>query len=418
VRTFTIIWSGQLVSAIGSQMTGFALTIWAWQLTGSVTALALVAFFSQLPSIPLRLFAGVIVDRFNRKHLMFLGDTISIFSSIAILLLDVNNNLQIWHLYLTGAFNSCFGLFQELAYSASLTMVVPKRHYTRASGMISFLGYGSAIFAPLLAGSLYPAIGLKGIVLIDIATFTVGVATLFFVRIPQPPSQTEKLGFQSLWQETLSGFHYLAKPGLFALLLITCLFSFFHDLGGTVYDAMILARTDNNATILGQIASAAGIGGVTGAVIIVTWGGFKRQIQGVLFSFVCAGISKIIFGFGQTPLIWIPAQFCSSMSFPLLESSDTAIWLAKVAPDVQGRVFAARSLLMEIITLSTTLIAGPLTDRVFEPAFHPGGILSSSLGGIFGTSAGAGMAFLYVLTSFGLLLVGLCGSAFPSLRNL
>ncbi|MBE9166425.1 MFS transporter [Pleurocapsales cyanobacterium LEGE 06147] len=73
MRTFIIIWFGQLVSTIGSEMTGFALILWAWEQTGSATALALVGFFSQLPRIPIALVAGLIVDRLNRKHLMILG---------------------------------------------------------------------------------------------------------------------------------------------------------------------------------------------------------------------------------------------------------------------------------------------------------------------------------------------------------
>lgn len=188
MRTFIIIWFGQLVSTIGSYMTEFALSIWAWQLTGSATALALVGFFSQLPRIPITLFAGVIVDRCNRRHLMMLGDSIAVLSTIAIGLLYFTHNLQIWHLYLTGAVNSCFGQLQQLAYSTSITLLVPQHQYTRASSMGSIVHYGSTIFSPALAGSLYPVIGLVGILLIDLSTFAVAIATLLFVHIPQPPS--------------------------------------------------------------------------------------------------------------------------------------------------------------------------------------------------------------------------------------
>ncbi len=74
---------------------------------------------------------------------------------------------------------------------------------------------------------------------------------------------------------------------------------------------MILSRTNNNTLVLGSLASAAGFGGVTGAIIVSTWGGFRRKIKGILLGMMGAGISKIVFGLGRTPWVWIPAQFCS-----------------------------------------------------------------------------------------------------------
>lgn len=419
MRTFTIIWIGQLVSTIGSYMTEFALSIWAWQLTGSATALALVGFFSQLPRIPIALFAGIIVDRCNRKHLMMLGDSIAVLSTIAIGLLYFTNNLQIWHLYLTGAVNSSFGQLQQLAYSTSITLLVPQHQYTRASSMGSMVHYGSTIFSPALAGSLYPIIGLVGILLIDLFTFAVAIATLLFVHIPQPPIVTAvNSAPEKIWQQLTFGFRYiLTRPGLYALTAITCLFWFAHDLGGAVYDPMILARTGGNAQVLGSVASAAGVGGVTGAIIVSTWGGFRRRIKGVLLGFIGAGLSKTVFGLGRMPSIWIPAQFCSSLNFPLLGSSETGIWLAKVAPELQGRVFAAQSLILQIVSASATLIAGPIADYVLEPAMMPGGSLAPIFGKIFGTGSGAGIAILYVTASISMLLVGIGGFAFPTLRN-
>ena len=171
MRNFITIWLGQLVSTFGSRMTSFATTIWAWEITGQATALALVNFFTLLPSIFITLFAGAIVDRWNRKLLMIVGDTVAVFSTIAILALYLTNSLQIWHLYALGAFNGAFGEIQELAYTASLSQLVPPQQYTRASSMNSTLHYGSIIIAPALAGTLYYIVGLAGIGLIDIVTF-------------------------------------------------------------------------------------------------------------------------------------------------------------------------------------------------------------------------------------------------------
>ncbi|MGD2183723.1 MFS transporter [Lusitaniella coriacea] len=418
MRTFTIIWLGQLVSTIGSYMSEFALSIWAWQLTQSATALALVALFSQLPRIPMTLFAGAIADRFNRKRLMMLGDAIAAISTLAILSLYFTDNLQIWHLYLISAIKGGFEQLQWLAYETSLTMIVPQRHYTRASSMGSMVHYGSSILSPALAGSLYPVIGLVGILLVDLATFVCAIASLVSVRIPQPSKPTDNPNPETIWQEIASGYHYiLIRPGLCALLTVTALFWFAHDIGAALYDPMILARTGGDALVLGTVGAAAGVGGVAGALILSAWGGFKRRLDGVLLGFIGAGLSKTAFGFGQTLKVWIPAQFCSSSNFPLLGSHQTAIWLAQVAPAMQGRVFAAKSLVLQVVSAIAALIAGPLADRIFEPAMMSGGVLAPFFGGIFGTGRGAGMALLYVISSVSLLLVGVGGYALPVLRG-
>lgn len=418
MRTFFIIWIGQLVSTIGSYMTNFAIQIWVWELTGQATALALVGFFTLVPSILITPIAGLIVDRWNRKFLMMIGDTVTAICTLVILWLYLTNHLQIWHLYVSGAVSGAFSEIQALAYSVSIAMLVPKQHYTRATSLDSAIHYSSIIIAPALAGVLYYTIGFAGISLIDIGTFAIAIGTVLKIHIPQPTSHETSPHEQGIFQPIIFGFQYiLVRPGLLAIVVVASLFWFAHDLGGALYAPMILARTGNDARVLGSIGSAAGLGGVTGAFLLSAWGGSKRRIHGFLLAMVGAGLSKTFFGLGQMLMIWLPAQFCSSLNFPLLSSSNTAILLSKVRPDVQGRVFAARSAIKQVVSAIALLIAGPLADDVFEPAMMPGGVLAPVLGSLFGTGSGAGMALLYVITSIGLLLIGLGGYGFRVLRD-
>lgn len=420
MRNFIVIWLGQTVSLIGSQMTNFAITIWVWELTGQATALALFGLLTQAPRVLMTPFAGIIVDRCNRKLLMMIGDAIACFSTIVILLLYLTNNLQIWHLYLAGAINGIFEQLQELAYLASISMMVSEEQYSRASSIGFLASYGSDIIAPALAGVLYAVIGLIGILIIDLGTFAIALLTVLFVRIPEPAHvEPEPFSRANLQQQVVFGCRYImARPSLLALLVLEMLFWFAHDLGAPLYSPMILARTGNDAKVLASLASAAGIGGVLGALLVSAWGGTKRRIHGMLIGTIGAGLSKTAFGLGQMLLIWIPAQFCSSLNFPLLGSSSDAIWLTQIKPDVQGRVFAARRVSILVASTIGYLIAGPLADYVFEPAMIPGNSLATIFGGIFGTGKGAGMTLLYVISSLGLLLVGLSGYAFRVLREI
>ena len=431
MRKFVLIWFGQLVSTIGTYMSEFALTLWAWELTGSATALALVGFFSLLPRIFISIFAGIIVDRANRKYLMMLGDAIAACSTLGILILHLSGNLAIWHLYLAASINGGFGQIQQLSYSTSITLLVSPQNYTRANSMNSVVHYGSNIIAPAIAGVLYPMIGLGGILPIDLATFGIAIATLIWIWIPQPDNETGVQGegerreqlelskLQVFWQEITFGIRYIwQRPSLRTLLIVTASFWFVHDLGSAIDEPMILARSNNNAQALSAILSIAGIGGVTGAIVLTSWGGTKRRVNEMLLGFMGAGVAKTVFGLGQSLTIWLPAQFFSSLNFPLLESSETALWMETVPSRLQGRVFAANSLVLELVSAIATLTAGLLSDRFLEPAMQSQNSFSSLFAPIFGNGAGAGMALLYVGCAIAMFTVGAVGFGLPQLRLL
>ena len=429
-------------------MSDFALTLWAWEATGSATALALVGFFFLVPRIFISLFAGILVDRANRKHLMILGDAIAAASTVGILLLHLTGQLAIWHLYLAASINGGFGQLQQLAYSTSITLLVSPQDYTRANSMNSAVHYGSNIFAPALAGVLYPVIGLEGILSLDLATFGVAIATLWWIQIPQvnegrreaeEAEEVEEVGAgrinsggnlqrqplangirpNVLWNEITFGIRYIwQRDSLRTLLIVTALFWFAHDLGGAVDEAMVLARSDSDARALSSILSLAGIGGITGAVVLTAWGGTKRRVNGMLAGFMGAGIAKTVFGLGRSTNVWLPAQFCSSLNFPLLGSSETALWMEATPPELQGRVFAANSLVLELVSAIATLIAGLLSDRLLEPAMQSETILSSLFAPIFGDSAGAGIALLYVSCASVMFVTGAVGYRLPQLNRL
>ncbi|MBE9215023.1 MFS transporter [Plectonema cf. radiosum LEGE 06105] len=421
MRTFIIIWLGQIVSTIGSYMTVFALTIWVWQVTGSATALTLVSFFVQLPRLLITPFSGIIVDRFNRKQLMLLGDIVAFLCTLTVGLLHFTNRLEVWHLYCVVGIYGGFGQIQTLAYSASIALIVPKEQYTRAGSMSAAVNYASAIISPALAGGLYPIIGLGGIIAIDITTFAAGLMTLLISHIPQPPleqSSNENPIQENIWQKLTFGFRYIfAKPPLLAMAIAFTLFALPNDIGKVLYNPLILARTNGDSQILGNVTTAAGLGGIVGALLLSTWGGFKRKIHGMLIGFIGAGFFRAFLAFTQIPWVWMSSMFLSTMHTPLFYSSSNAIWYAKVPSSLQGRVLAADQSIGVVISLTAPLIAGPLADKVFEPAMQPDGSLAPILGSIFGTGDGAGISVIYAIASFLMLMVGIGGYFFPTLRH-
>lgn len=416
---FTIVWIGQLISLTGSQMTGFALTVWAWLITGEATALALVGFFAFAPTVFVSPFAGALVDRWNRKFVMMLSDLAAVMSTMVVFLLFFTGNLQIWHLYITGAFSGAFGAFQFPAYSAAVTTMVSKKQYGRASGMLSMAQFGSNILAPVLAAILLVTIGITGILAIDIVTFLVAISALLFVHIPQPAVTEEgRKSKGSFWKESAYGFRYIVKrPSLLALQLIFFTVNLVVTFATTVMSPMLLARTGNDATVLGIVQSAVGLGGIVGSILLSIWGGPKRRIHGVLIGLTLAMVGILLLGLGRSPLIWAFTAFFTLLFIPILNGSTQAIWQAKVAPDVQGRVFAARLMISQLSVPVAMLISGPLADQFFEPAMMPGGSLAPLFSELVGTGPGAGMSLMFVIAGALGILIGLGGYAFRVVRN-
>lgn len=167
MRTFFVIWLGQFASLLGSEMTSFAVTIWAWEITQQATPLSLILVVTQVPRLLISPFAGVWVDTFSRKHLMLIADSVAGVSTVSLFTLFISGNLHIWHLYAFGALNGLFGYIHQLAYSASLSLIVAEKHYTRASALESLQLSGSYVLAPAAAGALYAIAGLSGVLCFD-----------------------------------------------------------------------------------------------------------------------------------------------------------------------------------------------------------------------------------------------------------
>jgi len=302
--------------------------------------------------------------------------------------------------------------------------MIPKSQYGRASGMLSVAQSVSGVFSPIFAAALLGIFGvgagLPVIMGIDIVTFVIAVSILLAVHIPNPAaSETGKTARGSLLSESVYGFRYIAaRRSLLGLQLVFFLVNFLFPLGFTVLAPMILSRTGNAYVILGIVNSAAAVGGVAGGLALSLWGGPKRRVHGVLGGMALAGVlGSLLMGLGREVAVWSIAAFCSSFILPIINGSNQAIWQAKVAPDVQGKVFAARRLIAQVTAPAAIVIAGPLADRVFEPAMATGGSLAGALGWAVGTGPGAGMALMLVV--FGALgaVVGIGGYSVRAVRD-
>ena len=417
MRGFTVIWVGQIVSQLGSAMSWFAFSIWAWKITGEATTLALVLFFSYIPTLLFSPVAGALVDRWSKKLVMAFSDLGTALATLVILMLYLTHLLQVWHLYIAAVFAGVFLAFQFPAYSAATTLMLPKDQYARAEGMLGLTQAIPSILAPMAAAALLGKIGFAGVMVVDLLTFIAAFGTLLWVYIPQP-ARTQMAQQGNLWKESLFGFRYIfERPGLRALVILFLGGNFFEGLCTALIAPMVLARAGNNSIVLGSVESIGAFGGILGGVLVSLWGGPKRRILGIVIGWTCAfGLGLVLMGAGGVWIIWAIAYSCFAFFAVIVNSSEQALWQTKVAPDVQGRVFATRLLLIQIPYLVAMPLAGWLADSVFGPAMMPNGPLAG-FKWLVGIGPGAGMALIFVLAGLGGMLVVLSSYAFRSVRH-
>ena len=420
LSTFLIIWFGQLVSLLGTRMTTFALLIWAYQQTESATSVALLGFFAFVSSVLVSPFAGVWVDRWDRRRVMLLADTGAGLMTVVLIVLFSNDSLQLWHLYVTQFIVGIFDAFQRPAYQASVTLLIPKEHYARASGLRSLASSFGQVIAPFFAGFLLTIVDIQGVLVVDIFTFMIAVLTLMRVRIPNPEKPKVEEPPSNFWEDTKTGFRFIAqRRGLVALMIVFAEIHFFAALAYmSILPAMILARSGGDEIALAIAQAGLGIGGMVGGILVSTWGGPKRKIHGVL-AFTAASyiLGDIGMALGQTAPIWFIAGFLTACFIPFIMGSTDAIWQSKVPPHLQGRVFSVQKLVQDAVLPIGMLIAGPIADNIFEPWMASDGALAPVLGGLIGTGTGAGMALMFLITGICGCFLTLSGYLYAPLRN-
>jgi hypothetical protein len=419
MKTFLIIWAGQIISIVGSGLTSFALGVWIFEQTREATPFALVVLIGNLPRILLSPVAGALVDRWNRRWVMILADTGNALVTLGVVVLLSIGDLDVWHIYAIALLTALFAAFQEPAYIASTTLLVPKQDLARASGLMQMGQAAEMLVSPILAGALFAVVGLQGIVVIDFVTFFFAISALLIVRIPQPEAVSSGgQARRSVWQDALFGWRYLrSRAGLFGLLLYFALVNFLLNFAAVLTGPLVLSFSTSAA--LGVVQTVSGVGMLVGSIVMSAWGGPQRRIRAVIGFIGLASLGLLLIGLQPSVVLICAGFFVLLFCVPLASGPSQAIFQTKVAPDVQGRVFAIRSMISRSMMPLAFLLAGPLADRVFGPLMSEGGALANTaLGSLIGVGPGRGIGLMFVLSATTLALVTALVYASPRIRHI
>lgn len=421
MRVFILIWFGQLVSLIGSSLTDFALAIWIYQHTGSITQFTLITISAVLPVIVISPLAGVLVDRWNRRWVMIVSDSGAALGTIAIALVIVTNRFEIWHIYLATAISSTFCAFQRLAYTAATTMLVPKHYLNRASGMMQLAGSATQLISPILGGVLLGIIGIEGIILLDFVTFFVSLIILFLVRFPDirivKTNDTKQVQSNALLGEICYGWSYITtRQGLLGLLIFFAVNKIFFGIFSVLFPPFVLSFTSIH--VLGIIVSIGGIGSMISSLLIGTFGGSQQMIYSLFGFQLLAGFCILFIGLNTSIPFLTLSIVLFSIALPIIYSCNQVIWQRKVPPEVQGRVFAVTSMIFSLFRLFAYIVSGPLVEKILEPMMISNSILAVSIGKIIGTNSHMGMSLIFIVVGFCTMLTTITAYLYPPLRLL
>ncbi|MGB3511914.1 MAG: MFS transporter [Microcoleaceae cyanobacterium] len=418
MQTFIFIWLGQIVSLLGSSLSEFALAVWVYQTTGSITHYALLSLFIHLPSVFISPFAGAMVDRWSRRRVMIVSDSITGVVALAIMLLLFSNHLQVGHIYIAVAISSVCNAFQWPAYISAITQLVPDRHLSRANGMVQGSIATARILGPSIAGFLIATIQLHGVLLVDFSTYIFAFIILLSVKFPRRQKKTNrrKVNIEQLWQEVVSGWNYVVvRSGLRKLTIFFGVIYLSAGILQVLFLPMVLSFASKQE--LGIVMSVSGIGMLLGSVVVSLWGCSKRRIEGILIFAFVQGLCLCLGGFKTSVVLAAMGGFGYLFSRAIILSLNHTIWQKKVPHELQGRVFALQNMLEKFLLVTTHLSAAPLVEFVFKPLMSDNGMLSSSMGKVIGVGDGRGMALLFVL--MGVLNIGAVLVAYrtPELRR-
>lgn len=401
LKDFLILWSTQSISQLGSSITGFALTLWLYEKTGSSLSTAALMICSYAPYVLMSIFAGALTDLLDKKKTMLCCDVFAAICTIIVFVLYTTNTLMVWHLYVLNVISGLMNTVQQPASEVAITLIMPEKHYQRTSGLRSLSRSLISILNPLIATALYSFTGLNGVIAVDIGSFIVAfTALLFFIKIPESRSDEKENVF------------VLAKEGLMflrenPLIMALILFMSGVNLVASAFDAAlpgyVLPNPKGGSSVLGIVTSCSGAAMIIGSLIVSVLPKPKDRVKIIYLTMLFSlGTENFLLAFSREPVLWCVGQIIGWILVPVMNANLDVILRTTIPLELQGRVYACRNTLQFFTIPIGLFLGGFMVDQICEPFMRTYGNLSL-LKILFGTGKGSGAALM-------MLLLGISGS--------
>ena len=362
-RNYRLFFFGQGVSLIGTWMTQTA-TIWlVYQLTNSALMLGIVGFTSQIPSLFLAPFGGVLVDRFNTHRILVIAQIFAMMQSLTLAVLALTGTIHIWHFIFLSLFQGVINAVDAPARQAFVPEMVEKRDdLASAIALNSSLVNGGRLIGPAIAGFLIAGIGAAYCFLIDGLSYIAVIAALLAMQL-KPKKITVKTG--NILQRLQEGFVYVYNfAPIRSILLLLALFSIMAMPYVTLVPIFATKILAGNAQTLGFLMAASGVGAIGGGIYLST----RKTVVGLGDIIAAApaicGVGIIIFAVSR--ILWLSILMSAIIglgSILTISSSNTVIQTI-VEDDKRGRVMSLFTMSFLGMVPFGNLLAGFFADRI------------------------------------------------------
>jgi len=388
LKTFLILWSTQSLSQLGSAMTGFALTLWLYEKTGSALQTELLAVCSYAPYVVMSIFAGALSDRWDKKKVMLVCDTLAACCSVAVLILLKVDLLRPVHMYILNALTGLMNTVQQPASDVAMTMITPKKYYQKTSGMRSFSASLVTILNPVFATALFAFGGMDIVIAVDLI-------------------KREKAGRESFLETVRAGLACLKENELvLVLILFLAGVNFVASAFDAVLPALILSRENGGETVLGIVTSCAGIAMLFGSLIVTALPAPKNRVRVIYLTMLFSlGTENFLLAFTELPVLWCIGQIIGWLLVPVMNANLDVILRTTIPVDMQGRVYSCRNTLQFFTIPIGLFLGGFMVDHFCEPVMAASPA-QGMLVRLFGTGKGSGAAMMMFI--LGVLGVVIC----------
>ena len=397
---FLLLWAGELISSIGGGLTSFGLGLYIFQKTGSAADMALLTLLGFLPALVLKVPAGVLADRYDRRLLMMIGDGLSGIGVLFILLCMLRGDAALWQIYVGTTISSVFSALLEPSYTATITDLLTKEQYSKANGLVSIAGSARYLFSPVIAGFLLAVSDIKLILIIDICTFFLTVIAATVVRHGikvSTPKQPEPF-FKSMKEgwKVVSG-----KKGLLLLIVVSSLICLFMGVFQVLGEPFVLSFAD--AKTLGIVETAAASGMLVTGVLLGIKGIKKSFVRALWMGLAVSGIGMAMFAVTQNKIIVCIFGFVFFAALPFANNSLDYLVRTNIPDEFQGRAWA---------------FMGFISQLGYVVAYALCGVTADAVGRITGQGVGRGAAITVMCSGACLVIVSLIMPAVKKIREL
>ena len=355
--------ASQTISLFGSSLVQYAI-MWYITLTtqsGVMMTISIICGF--VPTFFLAPFAGVWADRYNRKMLIILSDSMIAISTLILAIVFLMGYESLWLLFLMSSIRALGAAVQTPTVGAFIPQIVPEEKLTKVNGINASIQAMIMLLSPMLSGWLLSITSIETIFFIDVITAAIGVLTLLLFLKVQVHTKALKKQELSYLSDMLIGFRYIKNH-----IFIRKFFSYFGLFNFLVVPAAFLTPLQvtrsfgNDVWRLTAIEVVFSIGMMLGGGVMAYWGGFNNRIKTMALSSVIMGICT--FGLGVAPDFWIFLFFMSifGIVMPMFNTPSTVLLQEKVKPDLLGRVFGVLAMITSSMMPLGMLLFGPISD--------------------------------------------------------